>query len=256
MMPDCVANNNKMHSYFLCLTGALLAFFAFSMPARAEFKVWSPHVEEGMMEFEYKGRLDFDDRQANDDFQQHKLEIKYGVANWAALAVEGEVKKENGKRTEYEATELEAYLQFTEPGEYWVDSGAKLAYEITHDARSADKAEALLLLQKQIERFDNILNLKLEQQVGKYRTEDTEFGASFSTRYLLDPRFAPGFEWHSDFGEIEATGNWDHQKHHVGPVVYGNLGHGFVYEIGYLFGISDNAADGSAKLIVECEFPL
>jgi len=233
-------------------SGALL--FAPS-PARAEFKVWSPYVEEGVLEFELKERHDFDDDRAGDHFQQHKLEIKYGVSSWLALAVEGEVEREAGEGSDYEATEFEAYLQFTDPGEYWLDAGGKLVYEITHDAGKADKVEGALFLQKGIGRWTHRLNLTLEKEVG-HKPDGLEFEAAWRTGYLIAPAFEPGIEWYSGFGEIEHTGNWSAQEHLAGPVAHGKLGGGFKYEAGYLFGLSRGAPDGSAKLILEYEIPL
>jgi len=38
----------------------------------------------------------------------------------------------------------------------------------------------------------------------------------------------------------------------VGPVFYGKIGQ-FKYDVGYLFGISDDAVDGELKWIIEYE---
>lgn len=235
---------------------SICALSASIAPAHAAFEVTSPYVEEGIMELEWKSRMDFDDRASEDDYRENKLEVKYGINNWLALAVEGEVEKERGDNTTYSATELEAYLQFSEPGEYWLDSGAKLEYEFAHHARSADKVEAILLLEKETGRLVHTANVKLEREVGEFSNDETEGGLGWRTRYLWKPWLEPGFEWHSDLGELSDMGSWSEQKHRVGPAVYGKLGYGFAYETGYFFGVSRAAEDASAKFILEYEFPL
>jgi len=52
----------------------------------------------------------------------------------------------------------------------------------------------------------------------------------------------------------------DQQDHRIGPVISGVLAGDsqgkWVYELGYLFGVSDAAPDGTLKFVVEYEFRL
>ncbi|MGQ0527557.1 MAG: hypothetical protein ACT4OY_05945 [Alphaproteobacteria bacterium] len=74
---------------------------------------------------------------------------------------------------------------------------------------------------------------------------------SLSIKYNYRPSFQPGFEYYGDFGAIGESSNFDDEDHQVGPVAYGSFGDHAGYEAGYLFGLSDAAPDGEAKLILK-----
>jgi hypothetical protein len=232
----------------------LLAMLCLLAPATAHaaFIVSSPRVSKGIMEIEAKNAFGFDDV----DTRQHVLEVEYGFTDWMALSLEGEWEKENPRGYEYTASALEATVLFTEPGQYWLDAGAKLEYEFSHESQHADKIEAMLLLEKQINKFSHTANFIIEREVGDYSSGEYEGGFAWRTAYGYSRRISPAIEYYAEFGEIDDMPDFDSQEHSIGPAIYGHLGSGIKYDLGLLFGISDGASDQMLKLNLEYEFPI
>ena len=216
----------------------------------------SPYVEEGMLEVELKNRYDIDDRSSEDNFRQHILEVKYGVTNWWAFAVEGEWEKDPDDGYHYEATEIESIFQLTDVGEYWLDAGIKTIYVFKHPSGTSDRMKVYALLAKQYTEFTHVANLGIEQDVGNNKNRNPKFDAKWMTQYHYTPMISPGFEYYGEYGEISDPSDYDAQKHRLGPVIYGNLGNGFKYNLGWLFGLSDATEDHAIKLNLEYEFPV
>jgi hypothetical protein len=235
---------------------ALLAFVGLSSPGRAlaTKKVYSPIVEFGELELEARGSYDVDKSTSRDGAQVQKYAIGYGVTPHWFVEMYGEVEKDPGDKYQFTSLEWESRYQLFEQGERWLDAGLYFAYEATLEDGHADQAEAKLLLQKETGRFLHLANVILEKQLGANAEEGTEAGLAWSTRYRLRPAFEPAIEIHSDFGEIAGFESYAKQQHFVGPVFYGHVARYIKYDIGYLFGISNAAADGMLKWILEYEF--
>lgn len=224
-----------------------------STPAHA-FDVDTPYVEQGMAEIELKNRWDSDNRASEDNFRQHVLGVGYGFTSWWSAELEGEWEKEAGHGYSFNATEIENVFQLTDPGEYFLDVGAEVKYEWSHEHQHADEAKALLLLAKQTTQFTHALNVGLSQEVGDYKNRNPEWEAKWMTKYNYLPYFNPGIEYYGEFGEVSHGGDWDGQKHRFGPAIYGKLPGGFQYELGWLIGASKAAEDHAVKLNIEYEF--
>lgn len=231
----------------------LLSLMGFSQEAFATKKVYSPIVEGGELEFEWRGSYDFDSRSSKDGAQKQKYAVGYGITDWWFTELYGEIEKEAGQNEfDFTAIEWENRFQMTEQGRYWVDAGLYFAYETTVQNKTADKIEGKILLEKSFTDFTHTANIILEKQVGGGSDEETEAGLAWSSRYRFEEYFEPGFEWHSNFGEIKEHKPYDKQKHQAGPVFYGKVGP-VKYDIGYLFGITDSAPEGVIKWILEYE---
>ena len=220
----------------------------------AGLKVYSPLVEQGELELEWRGRYDLDDAESKDGRQQNKFAIGYGVMERWFTEIYGEVEQDAGENSyEFKAVEWANKIQLTEQGQYWMDVGVYLSYEATVKDKTADKIEAIILLEKALERFTHRVNIVFEKEVGGGAGEETEAGLALSSRYRWRSVFEPGIEWHSNFGGINEGKSFNEQKHRVGPVFYGKVGP-VKYDIGYLFGMSEAAVDGVWKWILEYEY--
>lgn len=220
-----------------------------------------PYVDKGEWEAEYFGAVSVDSNDEKDNAQKHNLAVAYGITDFWKAELSATFEKEPEDDITFDAWELESIFQFTERGEYWLDSGASLAFEWTPQSNRANKVEARLLLAKDIGQTFHLVNLIAEKDVGSGPREKLEGGFIWSSRYNYNIAFQPGFEINSDFGELSDTGEFDEQSHYVGPAAYGTLpvpfsdeeGEGLGYRIGYLFGVSDAAADGQAIIQLEYE---
>lgn len=245
------------------LAAAFLAFAANTRDAQAGFKVYAPYVELGELEFEYRPTVTIDDDPAKDNEQKHLLGIGYGFTEWWFSEIYAEWEREAGpgEETAFEAFEWENRFQLTNPGEHWADFGLLVEYERTDDHKAPDKIELALLFAKELGQFDATYNLVFEKEVGGGASNDVELAHAFQLKYRLNRAFEPGIEVFSEFGAIGDMPGFDEQEHYVGPVVagvvpLGESGLKLKYNAGYLFGVSNDAADGVVKAIVELEVPL
>ncbi len=236
------------------LLGVGLLVFFVPANAHATKKVYGPNVEKGELEIEYRGGYDIDDDSDADGAWKQKFAVGYGFTDmwFSEIYAEFEREGESGANPEFTAIEWENRFKLTEQGEYWVDIGL-LTELVYNTSGGADKAEVKLLLAKDVNKFSHLANFKLEREFGEDSSDDTEYGVSWSSRYRYKPEFEPGIEIHSDLGEFGGDANFDEQKHQIGPVIYGSLGH-FAYDVGVLFGASDAAPDASLKAILEYEW--
>ncbi len=183
-----------------------------------------------------------------------KIELGYGVTErwYTEIGVEFEKEGESGADPSTEGIEIENKVMLTEPGEYWLDVGAK--NEIFYNTSGgADKTELKLLLAKKTAKFYHLANLGAELEFGEDAESGFETSAAWSSRYRWKPVFEPGFEIHSEFGNTNDNSDHDEQKHQIGPVAYGKIGE-IKYDVGYLFGATDAVPDGTIKFILEYEF--
>jgi high-affinity iron transporter len=250
-------SSNKKNTAKTIAAFVFLALLISPQNAWATKKVYSPHVEKGEWELEARGSYDFDDRESKGAAQKQKVAIGYGVTDQWFTEVYGKWEKDpdSGHGLEFTATQWENRFQISEPGAWFLDTGIYMEYEFASGDDHADKIEGKILLEKELGRFDHIVNLILEKEVnGPGREGDLEGGIAWSGRYRWKQYLEPGVEWHSEFGELDDTGAFDDQKHQVGPVFYGKIGDHVKYDIGYLFGISDAAPDGQLKWILEYEW--
>ena len=241
----------------------VLAGLSWSHDAQAGFKVYTPYVEYHEFEIEYRPSVTIDGDDAKDNEQKHLLGLGYGVTEWWFTEVYAEWEREagSGEETAFEAFEWENRFQLTDPGEYWADLGLLVEYERTDDSNSPDKIELGLLAAKEVGKFNLAYNLVVEREVGTNASDDVELAQAFQVKYRLDPTFEPGIELYSEFGAIGDMPGVDEQEHYIGPVVEGKIplgdsGTKLKYNVGYMFGLTDETPDGAVKAIVELEFPL
>jgi hypothetical protein len=254
-----VSNQNselqKMNRMAAAIAVAMMTSLMLASPAYAFKKVYSPYVEKGELEVEWKGSHVVDNEDDEDGEQEQELSIGYGVNDFWNTEIAGEIEKSgvDGEDYEFTAVEWENKFQLTQPGEYWADVGAQFAY-VHNVSGDADAIEGKLLLAKDVGKFSTMLNLNLEKSIGAESEGDwPEGGLAISSRYRWKPWLEPGVEWFSEFGELGNSGSFDNQGHSIGPALYGKIGP-VKYDVGYQFGVSDGAPDGEAKAILEYEF--
>lgn len=217
--------------------------------AAATLKVYSPIVEYRELEVEWRAGYDVDARASRDGTFKNLIGAGYGVLPRLFLESYAEIEHAPGGEAEVEAIEAEGKLQLTEAGEYWLDAGLLFEYEFGLENEN-DAVSGSLLLQKETGSLLHLANLIAERPLGSGDTVET--GVSWSTRYRAGRFFEPAIEYHGRFGPVSGGTPFDRQTHYAGPVAYGRLG-SLRYDVGYLFGLSDAAADGLIKWNLEYE---
>lgn len=233
--------------------------FAANEAHASSANVYSPYVEKGELEIEYKGTLTFDDDPTMDNQQKDKLAIGYGVTDYLAVELYGEWKKSPGRSRYFEATEIEARFQLTEPNEHWADLGFLVEFERPDNNANASKVGFGPLIAKDCGNQTTTANLIFESEVGDKATGSLEFEYALQHRWRLDEAFEPAIEVFGEFGEITNLMPFAHGEHKAGPAVQGKFRNVFglpgavKYDVGYLVGLTGDTAEGTLKTVLEYE---
>lgn len=249
-----------MHARHIAMLLPFLAIPCMSAHA-SNFKVYSPVVESGVTEVEYRGFRDFDRRDEINRRQTHLLGVGRGFTDYWAGEVYGEFEKEEGNESlKLESFELESRFQFAPQGKYWADTGLLVEYE--HPVHHGDPGEFTVapLIEKELTtRLIATLNLRFTREVGSNAAPGTEFGYGARLKYNLHPRFEPALEFFGNPGRINHFPTRSEQPHWIGPAFYGKVGighHGetLSYSAAALFATTSAASDKRAIFRVEYEF--
>jgi len=235
----------------------IFASLAFTAPAHAENKVYSPIVHEGEFAIEARGDAAVDRGDAA-TAQTHTYELEYGVTDRWSTALLGNLKQDAHGSLRYDATGWENIVQLFPQGEPWIDSGLYFEYEAANARNAADTVEGKLLLEKQLGRTLNTVDFIVEKEVGSHAEEGAEVGYAMRTKFRWRPYLEPAVEAYGDLGEIRDVKPASRQNHRLGPVVVGFIPVArsltFYYELGWLFGLTQASPQHSIKWLAELEF--
>ncbi|HIJ61096.1 MAG TPA: hypothetical protein HPQ04_00240, partial [Rhodospirillaceae bacterium] len=235
------------------VVGLLLA----PAPARADFKIDQPYVEEGEYELEYEGFVARDKLHDRDNEQGHLVSLGYGFTDYWRLELGGNVVRDSQTgRSSYAGTSVENVFQLTEAGEYWADAGLMAKYAWASRRGDRDQIELEPILRKDFGRAFVVANLVLAHDVGRHAAGSPDLSYGVQAAWRVDSLIAPAVEVFGDLGRLNHLGTVDRQDHRLGPGLVGQfpLGPGKVkYDVGYLFGLTGGAADGTVKLDAEYE---
>lgn len=242
-----------MYRLLLLLPILLITTF-FSQAALAAKKVYSPYVSKGEWAFENYGTYQIDDDASKDRALKAKTAIGYGVTDYLKLELEAVTKKSArsaGEDFELTAIEPVAKWQLTEKNEYFWDVGLYTALELHTDDAEDDKWEAKLLLGKKIGKWSHYTNLAFDQKY-EGNDRDAEFEFTHNTAYKIDDQWKIAAEAFLDFKDMDDANQWSEQDHRIGgEVTYYIPDTSWEMKLGYLFGISESAPDGSIKWLIE-----
>jgi high-affinity iron transporter len=239
------------------LPALLLALAVAGKPtnARADHVVYSPLVEEGEKAIEIRGHYDFDGSKALDGGQAYKAEFEWAPTAW--WLTELLVKYERAPGEGLDATEIasENIFQLTDQGKYWLDFGVLAEFVYSLEDGGANALEVALLGQKDFGRNEVRLNFVFEQPFES--GADLEMEYRWQYRYRLSERFEPGIEMYGGAGEWGEMGSFDDHEQQLGPAAFGKFrtqDGAFKYELGLLFGLTDETPDTTLRFLLEYEF--
>lgn len=246
---------SSLAAFALC---ALLAADLLPRDANAApFKVYSPKVEKGETEIEYRRFRDSDSNESMDGKEKHKFGVGYGVTDWWFTEVYGVWEKAPDGDRDYEALEFENKFRLTEPGKYWADFGLLTEVE-KPDHGDVYEIKLAPLIEKQVGSLIFTGNLFFEWETGSGSASGTTFAYAGSARYMLDQRFEPAIEVFGEPGRINHWGSFNEQEHWIGPAVYGSVGvvsgQKLKYSGAVLFGETSVSSDQRYVVRLEYEF--
>lgn len=245
----------RIHIVVLCT-----AVLSWSQPAWADHKVYSPIIEQHVLELELRGDRTVDPASARNDRQSHLFELAYGVNSWWYTALFGVLDKPPQAGQRYSATAWENIFQLTPQGKYWADVGLYLEYRKSHLADEPDEFESKLLLEKDAGPLVLTANLIFNREIGTDAGKGVGFEYAVRANYPWRRGIQFGVEAYGEPGRLTGFEPVAAQSHIIGPVISGQFNIGqlpgiFGYNIGYLFGLTPGSPNGTAKWELEYEIP-
>jgi hypothetical protein len=259
----CQSANRGMRTGAIALAAAAgLIGLLLPQGSQAEFKVRSPNIDYREVEIEQNYSITFDKRTDRNRDVSSPVEIGVGVLPFWFVELEGEISKHPGEDPQWEATTIENHFMLTEPGKYWLDFALFAEYARQTDRDSSDTTKLGLLFSHQETQWLHTLNLYWEKPVGSKAEPIDTFSYAWQTRYLLNCYFQPGIEIYGEIEDLKHTGHFSDQQLRIGPMFAGSVsmadlfGKGKVkYEVGYLFGATDETEKGTLRTRLELEIP-
>jgi hypothetical protein len=229
--------------------------------AWADHKVYSPIVEEGVVEFETRSHRTFDSSRDKDGAEEHKFELGVGLTSWWHTALLGKVEKEPEGNARFEAGAWENIFQLTPQGKYWLDAGIYTEYTRSLRGREAPgELEFKLLLEKEIRPLVVTTNLIFNREIGRNSGKGIGFEYAARVNYPWRPEIQFGIEAFGEPGRFTGFKRLSEQEHEIGPVMLGKfhvpgVRGVFGYNVGYLFGLTPETPQGTVKVELELEIP-
>lgn len=230
---------------------ALLTIGAASAARADDLIVYSPHVNQGQSEIEMRGFYTRDGRSDVDGQAAGELSLSHAFTGWWKPEIYvAEYERNPGESGGLVGYEFENTIQFTQPGQYWVDLGLLASLELPTTKGDRNTLEFGPLIEKTVGRFDHRVNLIFEKEIGTGASPHYEFRYSYSGSYSLSNSFRPGIEFY---------GRPDDHAYQVGPIargewhVRGTTGD-IEYRIGLLQGINASAPRRTWVGQIEYEF--
>lgn len=238
----------------LSIGGLLLALLlcpAASAPALADFKVWTPDVNQGELAVEHVGDAGFDSNPNTNGERSYTAEIEYGLTPWWQTELENEFNREPGPHQAVYFSQLtsENLFQFTERGEYWLDAGFFAEYGQSLLRNTANETTFGPVLRKDFWGTSTSVNLFLEKDLGNHASGRPVFIYALETRVeSLTMQFGrhfavePGVQAYGTPGPFGHFEEWSAQDQRAGPQLFGkifDIGPGTLeWNGGVLFGLT------------------
>jgi hypothetical protein len=240
-----------------------IACVLFAAPARADWQVRSPIVEEGEIEIEHNGLATFGGKGAGfDGAQSYTGSVGYGVTPWWKLELEGEYIAGAGRGFTWDATTIENIFQLTPQGKYVFDLGFFAEYSQARGKRDPNAFTFGPIVEKELNDVLGVdslhtLNLFLTRTAGRGSTSATSLDYAWQSRLLLNPYLDPALELYGSIDDLEHSGGYRSQFHVIGPALVGAVPISPIklkYEVGYMAGLTPASPRGGVRWKLELEF--
>jgi len=235
------------------------------------FGLYSPLVEEGEMGVETRYANVVAGEVGEKGSQVLAAALEWSFSDAWRTEFSAEYFKAKGMSSELDSYEIEFVRALSvQGGNHSVSTALVFGGAFPQDDMLANSAEIGLYLEKgfgaQPSNGDEegaqyasalLLNLYLSHQYGNNAESGLEFEYAAQYKWKFSG-VAFGLEMYGETGKVSDMPAFNKQEHYVGPVLFGDskLGKdmGLAYEVGYLLGVTDMAADGIVKVNVGLEF--
>jgi len=221
-----------MRASILAAAASCAALALASAAARADFKVWTPDVNEGELAVETVGNLGFDPDPQRNGEQSYTAELEYGLTRWWQTELELEFNRDPGpgRATYFNQITSENLFQFTERGEYWLDAGFFAEYGQVLTKGDPNETTFGPVLRKDFWGLSNSVNLFIEKDLGSHAAARPQFVWAWETRFEdLQVKFGhrlliePGFQIYGQPGAFGRFAAWRNQDNRGGPQLFGKI---------------------------------
>jgi hypothetical protein len=160
--------------------------------------------------------------------------------------------------TRYDAIEWENKFQLTEAGQFPIDLGLVVEFEVPRDRGEGYEMKLGMLSQTDFGKLQLNGNVLLQRQYRNSASQQTQLGYQWQAKYRWRAEFEYGLQ---GFGEVGQWNQWDaheNQNHRLGPAVFGKIAlsgrQAIKYNAAWLVGVSQAAPDHTLRLQTELEF--
>jgi len=214
----------------------------------ASHVIYSPIVDYGETEVEFRGHYDFDSDASRDGAAKYKLDLGRGVKPRWFTEIVMEYEDPAQGSGQVTAVEWENIIQLTEQGRYAADWGLLLEYSHSREDGHADKLEFGPLMQMEFGRQLWTNNLILEKEIGSRASDKVEWEFASRLQRRVNPLFEPALELYAEEHELQ-----------IGPAVLGKtrVGQGragFAWQAAVLGGLTNDTPDVTVRFLIEAEF--
>jgi len=234
-------SSTKLNSF-----AKLLAFLvlATTVSAQNTSSVFSPDVDDGESEFEY--RVGFE---PEGNAFAHRAHYQYGFSDSWRMRLIALQRASDTRDLEFRYLRWEGLWQFLEDQTAGWDSGLRFEVQV---AEGDDLPSRLRLA------WTGKVDLNEDWQLRSNLLTGREIGEGSGDGYLLEFRGQIGrklsdkvtlaVDLFSDLNRTGEIGSFNEQEHQLGPLLKFKLGNGWSGSLGYLYGLSEAAPDDAFRL--------
>ncbi|MDX8408138.1 MAG: hypothetical protein R8L58_07125 [Mariprofundaceae bacterium] len=240
-----------MHRFIISLS----AIFVLGLPQLAwAKKVYSPHVEKGVIELETQTDITFDADPAKDGKVKQQFELAAGITDWWSSGLYAVYSKPANRSTyDYTSTKWENIFVLPRLDAVPLDLGLYAEYVWSApSSNAADAVEAKLLLEDRQDAWRHTLNVIFKQLLSSGASA-ASLGYAWRSQYAW-PDIELALEAYGTLGPVDGLLPMSRQTHLVGPVLTLKPWDDFAFEFGWLMDVNAGPSYGDLKVNLEYEF--
>ncbi|MBL6691413.1 MAG: hypothetical protein ISP91_13575 [Pseudomonadales bacterium] len=231
-----------------CGLAALLLALASAGAAANTSSVFSPDVDDGEREFEYRASYVPEDGAIESAFS-HRLHYQHAFDDTWRIRLIGSQNRRGDNSLTYNYTRLELQQQYLEDEKHGWDAAVRYELQISDRSDRPDRVRLAWTAKWDInEDWQLRGNVLLGRQFG----ENAGSGALVETRSQITRKLGSlrlGLEMFNDLNRTTDFGDWEEQGRQIGPVVKFRAGNLSVFG-SYLVGVSSSAEDENFRMLL------